>query len=185
MKFTRIDPCRSLQPCRTSYGGCLGVGCCYGPGVWESLKKSADSEPMITMAMRDVDGCQSYETARNRLAPNLTPSSPRSWSCPPIYQRPSARAGFRLATSVGGVLTGRSADFIIIDGPLKPDEALSETQRTAVNQWYDHTFYSRINDKRTGCVIICVPVLGHSDRNGLPLQTRKIESWMSDVSVTC
>src|SRR6202158_6242408 len=31
--------------------------------------------------------------------------------------------GFRLATSVGGVLTGRGADFVIIDDPLKPDKA--------------------------------------------------------------
>jgi hypothetical protein len=44
--------------------------------------------------------------------------------------------GNRLATSVGGVLTGRGADFIILDDPLKPEEALSETQRTAVNDWY-------------------------------------------------
>jgi hypothetical protein len=33
--------------------------------------------------------------------------------------------GCRLATSVGGVLTGRGADLIIIDDPLKPEEALS------------------------------------------------------------
>ncbi|MGA9496904.1 MAG: hypothetical protein WBV41_13680, partial [Terriglobales bacterium] len=46
--------------------------------------------------------------------------------------------GCRLATSVGGVLTGRGADFIIIDDPLKPDEAVSRTQRQAVNDWYDH-----------------------------------------------
>jgi hypothetical protein len=38
--------------------------------------------------------------------------------------------GSRLATSVGGVLTGRGGDFIIIDDPLKPEEAVSETQRT-------------------------------------------------------
>src|SRR6516162_3065539 len=37
--------------------------------------------------------------------------------------------GFRIATSVGGVLTGRGADFIIIDDPLKPEEALSQAQR--------------------------------------------------------
>jgi hypothetical protein len=37
--------------------------------------------------------------------------------------------GCRLATSVGGVLTGRGADIIIIDDPLKPEEALSQTQR--------------------------------------------------------
>ncbi len=47
-----------------------------------------------------------------------------------------------MATSVGGVLTGRGADFIIIDDPLKPDEALSDTQRKAVNDWYDHTLYT-------------------------------------------
>src|SRR5215472_9699928 len=34
--------------------------------------------------------------------------------------------GYRLATSTGGVLTGRGADIIIIDDPLKPEEALSD-----------------------------------------------------------
>jgi hypothetical protein len=33
--------------------------------------------------------------------------------------------GYRLSTSVGGVLTGRGADYIIIDHPMKPEEALS------------------------------------------------------------
>ena len=38
--------------------------------------------------------------------------------------------GCRLATSVGGVLTGRGGDiFIIIDDPLKPEDALSQVQR--------------------------------------------------------
>ncbi len=46
----------------------------------------------------------------------------------------TARQGFRMATSVGGVLTGRGADLIIIDDPLKPDEALSETRRNAINE---------------------------------------------------
>jgi hypothetical protein len=46
--------------------------------------------------------------------------------------------GFRIAISVGGVLTGRGADIIIIDDPLKPEEALSQAQRQAANEWYDH-----------------------------------------------
>jgi hypothetical protein len=33
-------------------------------------------------------------------------------------------SGFRLATSIGGVLTGRGGDLIIIDDPLKPGEAV-------------------------------------------------------------
>ena len=66
----------------------------------------------------------------------------------------TTKQGFRLSTSVGGVLTGRGADFIIIDDPLKPDEALSDTQRKSVNDWYEHTLCSRLNDKRRGCIIL-------------------------------
>jgi hypothetical protein len=36
----------------------------------------------------------------------------------------TTRQGYRLATSTGGVLTGRGADIILIDDPLKPEEAL-------------------------------------------------------------
>jgi hypothetical protein len=62
--------------------------------------------------------------------------------------------GTRLATSVGGVLTGRGADLILIDDPQKPDEALSETRRNAVNEWYDNTLMSRLNSKADGCIVI-------------------------------
>ena len=65
--------------------------------------------------------------------------------------------GSRVATSVGGVLTGRGADLIVIDDPLKPEEALSQTQRQAANEWYDHTLYSRLNDKLTGAIVLILP----------------------------
>ena len=74
--------------------------------------------------------------------------------------------GFRLATSVGGVLTGRGADFIIIDDPLKPDDALSDTRRKSTNDWYDHTLFSRLNDKRTGCIILIMQRLHEDDLVG-------------------
>src|SRR6185312_8790697 len=38
-------------------------------------------------------------------------------------RRSSLPRGFRLATSVGGTLTGRGRDIIVIDDPLKPDDA--------------------------------------------------------------
>ena len=74
--------------------------------------------------------------------------------------------GSRLATSVGGPLHGRGSDFIIIDDPLKPDEAVSATRRRAVNEWYDHTLYSRQNDKCTGCLIIVMQRLHQDDLVG-------------------
>ncbi len=78
--------------------------------------------------------------------------------------------GFRMATSVEGRLTGRGGDFIIIDDPLKPEEALSDTQRNAVNEWYDHTLYSRLNNKATGCIVIIMQRLHEDDLVGHVLQ---------------
>src|SRR6267154_2810668 len=49
----------------------------------------------------------------------------------------TTRQGYRRATSTGGVLTGRGADIILIDDPLKPEEALSQAQRQAANEWFD------------------------------------------------
>ena len=97
--------------------------------------------------------------------------SPRKQS---VQEFQTTANGFRLATSVGGVLTGRGADLIIIDDPLKPDEAVSQTQRQAVNDWYDHTLYSRLNDKRKGCIIIIMQRLHEDDLVGHVLEQ---ESW--------
>ena len=44
------------------------------------------------------------------------------------------------------MLTGRGADIIIIDDPLKPEEALTQTQPQAANELFDHTLYGRLND---------------------------------------
>ena len=74
--------------------------------------------------------------------------------------------GCRLATSVGGVLTGRGADMIIIDDPLKPEEALSQTQRRAANEWFDHTLYSRLNDKLAGAIVLIMHRLHEDDLVG-------------------
>ena len=74
--------------------------------------------------------------------------------------------GGRLSTSVGGVLTGRGADCIVIDDPLKPDDALSETQRKAVNDWYDNTLLSRLNDKNNGRIVIIMQRVHQNDLVG-------------------
>src|SRR6516225_1679669 len=74
--------------------------------------------------------------------------------------------GCRLATSVGGVLTGRGADMIIIDDPLKPEEAFSQAQRQAANEWFDHTLYSRLNDKRNGAIVLIMHRLHEDDLAG-------------------
>ena len=78
----------------------------------------------------------------------------------------TTRQGYRLATSTGGVLTGRGADIILIDDPLKPEEAVSEAQRQAANEWFDHTLYCRQNDKRRGAIVIIMQRLHEDDLVG-------------------
>jgi predicted phage terminase large subunit-like protein len=110
-----------------------------------------------------ASGCRSLmssEFYRNLFPTRLSPQRQA------VNEFATTRNGFRMATSVGGVLTGRGANFIIIDDPLKPDEAISETQRKAVNDWYLHSLYSRLNDKRTGCIILIMQRLHEEDLVG-------------------
>jgi len=54
----------------------------------------------------------------------------------------------------------------VIDDPLKPEEALSEAQRNGTNEWFVHTLYSRLNDKRHGVIIIIMQRLHEDDLVG-------------------
>ncbi len=86
-----------------------------------------------------------------------------------LFQTRLLQAGlqeFTMATSVGGVLTGRGGDVLIIDDALKPDEAVSDAHRNAVNQWYDNTLRSRLNSKRDGAIIIIMQRLHEDDLVG-------------------
>jgi predicted phage terminase large subunit-like protein len=87
-----------------------------------------------------------------------------------VHDFDTTQSGGRMATSVGGVLTGRGADIIILDDPLKPDEAISEAQRQGVNDWFDNSLLSRLNDKATGCIIIVMQRVHQDDLVGHVLE---------------
>jgi predicted phage terminase large subunit-like protein len=87
----------------------------------------------------------------------------------------TTQGGNRFSTSVGGVLTGRGADIIIIDDPLKADDALSDTQRRSVNEWFANTLRSRLNNSETGAIIIVMQRL-HADDLVAHVQ-EKNEQW--------
>lgn len=74
--------------------------------------------------------------------------------------------GFRLATSVGGAVTGEGGDILIMDDPLNPLQAESESMRTLVNSWFEHTFSSRLNDKRRGGIVLVMQRLHPDDLAG-------------------
>ena len=86
----------------------------------------------------------------------------------------TTKHGYRYATSVGGTLTGRGGNFVIIDDPMKPSEAMSEAERERVNQWYENTLYSRLDNKDDDVIVIVMQRIHVDDLVGHVLEK---EDW--------
>ncbi|XWN33583.1 MAG: phage terminase large subunit [Devosia sp.] len=78
--------------------------------------------------------------------------------------------GSRLATSVGGAVTGRGADLIIIDDPHKAEEAGSPAALARTREWYANTLVSRLNDMTTGRILLIMQRLHVDDLAGHVLE---------------
>ncbi len=65
-----------------------------------------------------------------------------------LRMKTSAGGGCR-AVSVGGPVTGRGADIIILDDCMKSDEGTSEAARLQVKGWFSAALYSRLKQTST------------------------------------
>lgn len=74
--------------------------------------------------------------------------------------------GKRISTSVGGTITGKGANIIVIDDPMKPDEASSPVKLKEVQDWYDGTISNRLNDFDVDVRIIVMQRLAEEDLCG-------------------
>ena len=78
--------------------------------------------------------------------------------------------GYRLAVSVGGAAIGEGGNILIVDDPINPLQAGHRVQRDAVNQWFDHTFVTRLDDKRRGAIVVVMQRLHTQDLSGYLLE---------------
>jgi predicted phage terminase large subunit-like protein len=78
----------------------------------------------------------------------------------------TTRRGYRLATSVGGTLTGRGGTVLIVDDPLKGTDAGSELARLSAEEWFCNTALSRLDDPRSNLVIVAMQRLHVDDLSG-------------------
>jgi predicted phage terminase large subunit-like protein len=86
----------------------------------------------------------------------------------------TTKGGFRLATSVTGALTGRGGSLVILDDPMKPQEAYSEKERDKVKQWYGNTLLSRLDNKAEDSIVVVMQRLHVDDLVGHLLEQ---EDW--------
>jgi predicted phage terminase large subunit-like protein len=103
-------------------------------------------------------------------------------SCPILAKRllrepeiQTTRHGYRLSTSVGGTLTGRGGNLILIDDPMKPSERMSEVKRAAVAEWFDSTLISRLDCKTEDVIVLIMQRLHVEDLVGHVLE--KSDEW--------
>lgn len=78
--------------------------------------------------------------------------------------------GGRFSTSVGGALTGRGGNTIILDDPHKPEEAGSEARRIGVVDWFKSTLLSRLNDPLTSPIVLIQQRVHEEDLAGILLE---------------
>lgn len=62
-----------------------------------------------------------------------------------------------------GTITWKWCDIMVIDDPLKPDDADSDTVRIGVNNNYHNTLYSRLNSKQDGAIVIIMQRIHDDD----------------------
>lgn len=121
----------------------------------------------VELATKHARDCRSImqSSLYKRLFPGTRISEKRS----ALHDFETTDGGGRLATSITGTLTGRGGDIIIIDDPIKPDEADSETTRKSVNEWFSSTLSSRLDDKGTGSIVVVMQRLHEDDLCGMLL----------------
>lgn len=74
--------------------------------------------------------------------------------------------GVRMATSVGGTITGMHGHMLLIDDPINPKQGASETERNNANQWFDNTLSTRKVDKSITPTILIMQRLHEGDVTG-------------------
>lgn len=86
------------------------------------------------------------------------------------------RGGNRYSTSVGGTVTGFHGHVLIVDDPIDPQRAISDTEVKKANHWMDNTLPFRKVNKSVTPTILIMQRLHQNDPTGHWLHTRQVEN---------
>jgi predicted phage terminase large subunit-like protein len=126
------------------------------------ISHGAELAVALANAFRMIVSSNDYKRLFSRMRVSRTKNTE--------YEVATTAGGFRLAATIDGAITGRHADIIIIDDPLKAADASSKNKREHVNEIYRNTIVTRLNDKRTGAIIVVMQRLHVDDLCGYVLK---------------
>jgi predicted phage terminase large subunit-like protein len=76
------------------------------------------------------------------------------------------QGGARIVGSIDSGITGEGGDRVVVDDPLKLEDADNKDAIVNVNNFWDDVLASRLNDAATGCRVIIMQRLNHNDLTG-------------------
>lgn len=74
--------------------------------------------------------------------------------------------GYRIATSVGGSVTGSGGSVLVLDDPIGVMDAQSDSVRESTTQWFDMTWSTRLNSPKTDAMITIMQRTHEDDISG-------------------
>jgi predicted phage terminase large subunit-like protein len=87
----------------------------------------------------------------------------------------TVEGGGRRALTLGGAITGLGGDILIVDDLMKTADAHSRIERERVKAYYQDSLVSRLNDKRTGRIIVIQQRLHQDDLAGFLIANGNFE----------
>jgi predicted phage terminase large subunit-like protein len=81
----------------------------------------------------------------------------------------NTKRGVMIATSIGGSVTGKGGDRIIVDDLHNPQQAESDAQRDTALAYFRQTLSTRLDNKKTGAIVVVMQRLHERDLAALCL----------------
>lgn len=181
--------CRRLivnQPPRTSKSTLLAVA--FPAWVWIQSEKGPLSGPQVQFMYASYAQALSFKHSADCRKLILSGWFQKHWGDRfklvedrnAIGHFENTKGGCRIATSVGAAVTGFGADIIGIDDPSNTQDITSEAERQSVINWYTQSLSTRLNNPKTGAMLLVQQRQHREDLTGYLLDNEP-EMWENRV----
>src|ERR1022692_1719052 len=75
------------------------------------------------------------------------------------------RTGYRVVVPMSAG-TGERGDYVVVDDPLSVDQAASDAERTSAVEWWNGSMSTRLNNLRTGHMVVIQQRVREADLTG-------------------
>lgn len=143
---------------------------------WFFASYAQDLSTDLSLKRRRIIGSNWYQQGYGNLFKLTTNQDTKTWF-------ENDKQGVMLASSVGGSVTGRGGDCLVVDDPIKAEEAFSAAHRKSCISWFDNTFATRLNDREKGAIVIIQHRVHPEDLTG-HLLAKKLEEQYQYTTLT-